>query len=103
MRHDNSKKYKDSYYTFYIDRASSYTYRMCVKSGAYWETMNSLGTNANPPNSYYDNPNFRGFYGFFDGIFGNNAGGDGGIDPVDTNYQYRQQLCATSVPTDFIL
>ena len=103
MRHDNSKKYKDSYYTFYIDRASSYGYRMCVKSGAYWETMNSLGTNANPPNSYYDNSNFRGFYGFFDGILGNNAGGDGGIDPVDTNYMYRQQFCATSVPTDYKL
>tara|TARA_Y100001973_G_scaffold79773_1_gene117267 strand:+ start:68 stop:2533 length:2466 start_codon:yes stop_codon:yes gene_type:complete len=101
MRHDNSKKYRDSYYTFYIDRSTPY--RMCVKSGAYWETMNSLGTNANPPNQYYDDANFRGFYGFFDGIIGNNAAGNTNIDPNDTNNVYRHSYCTSGTPTDYRL
>ena len=101
MRHDASKKYRDSYYNFYIDRSTPY--RMCVKSGAYWETMNTLGTNANPPNQYFNDEQFRGFYGFFDGIIGNNAAGSVTIDPNDTNYMYRHSYCTSGTPTDYRL
>ena len=100
-RQADDKKYGDSYYVFYIDRATPY--RMCVMSGAYWETQNSLGTSANPTNQYFDDISYCGFYGFMDGLFGNNAGGMVTIDPNNTNYNYRQNFCSASTPDQYRL
>ncbi len=103
LRHDAAKQYGDSYYAFYI--ANDNPHRMIIKSGAYWETQNCLGTNATPSTTTQTGgTGYIGFYGFMDGLMGMNTQAH---NYANTNYpgtyETYHQFCNESIPTDYRL
>ena len=97
QRHDSSKMYGDSYYLFSIDK--TYPNRIGIWAGAYWETQNSRGTEANPTASNSE----RGMWGFFDGIQGLNKQAYNYLNPwSQTNGTYGTFANSTT-PTSYPL
>lgn len=98
QRHDNAKMYGDSYYAFTIGQ--DYPYRMTIKGGAYWESQNCRGTEANPTSS----PTYQnGIWGFMDGRLGLNRQGTNTINPWSTSNRCYGDFCNSTTPTSYPL
>ena len=101
VRHNASKTYGDSYYSFFIgeDNAS----RMAINSGAYLETQNCLGINANPTSHSTDANACAGMYGFYDGIRGGTTTPRFDIGPGSSGSHFYRDFCTSSSPSNYKL
>ena len=100
--HDAAKKWGTTYWVFAPNQTNPY--QIQIFGGAYWETQNCWGTTATPDNTSRNDYDWKGLYGFMDGIYSGNTHWSYYINPEDTQtYYYRPYFATSSQPTDYKL
>ena len=100
--HDAAKKWGTTYWVFAPNQTNPY--QIQIFGGAYWETQNCWGTTATPDNTSRNDYDWKGLYGFMDGIYSGNTHWSYFIDPYDTQtYYYKPYFATSSQPTDYKL
>lgn len=101
--HDAAKEWGTTYWVFAPSQRNPHVMR--IFGGAYWETQNCWGTTATPDGTTgrYDY-DWKGLYGFMDGIYAGTTHWSYFVDPEDNqDYYYRIWFAASSQPTDYKL
>ena len=100
--HDAAKKWGTTYWVFAPNQTNPY--QIQIFGGAYWETQNCWGTTATPDNTSRNDYDWKGLYGFMDGIYAGNTHWSYFIDPHDVQtYYYKPYFATSSQPTDYKL
>ena len=100
--HDAAKEWGTTYWVFAPNQTNPY--QIQIFGGAYWETQNCWGTTATPDNTSRNDYDWKGLYGFMDGIYSGTTHWSYFIDPHDTqSYYYKPYFATSSQPTDYKL
>jgi len=99
--HDASKEWGTTYWVFAPHQTN--TAQIQIFSGTYWETQNCWGTSATPDNTSRNDQDWKGFYGFMDGILGASTTERQFVNPYYNQYYYLRSYATGSQPTDYRL
>ena len=100
--HDAAKECGTTYWVFVPNQSNPY--QMKIFPGAYWETQNCWGTTATPTSNSRNDYDWRGLYGFMDGVYGGTVHWSSYVDTYDTqSYYYLPFFATSSQPTDYKL
>ena len=99
--HDAAKELGTTYWVFCPSQTNPY--EMQLFSGTYWETQNCWGTTATPDNVSRNDYDWKGFYGFMDGVVGGTATWAQYPQPYNQDYFWHRNFATSSQPTNYKL